>query len=107
RLLLSGGPARHRSPASRAYRRGARPRRDRGLRGPLPLGTSPTKRDLRAARNLLVRIGVRIVAFPAIPFQLVAVSVPALASRPANDEVAGPEEGDRNQGEEEGRGLGR
>src|SRR5207244_4301003 len=107
RLLLSRGLARHRPPASRAYRRGTRPRWDRGLRGPLPLGTSSTKRDVRAARNLLVRIGVPVVALPVIPLQLVAVCVPALASRPTDDEVTGPEEGDRDQGEEEGQGLGR
>src|SRR5439155_14475053 len=92
---------------SRAYRRGTRPRWDRGLRGPLPLGTSSTRRDVRAARDLLVCIGVPVVALPVIPLQLVAVCVPALASRPTDDEVTGPEEGDRDQGEEEGHGLGR
>src|SRR5439155_1615898 len=83
----------------------ARPWWDRGLRGPLPLGTSSTKRDVTAARNLRVRIGVRVVAFPVIPLQLVAFCVPALASRPTHDEGAGPEEGDRDQGEDEGQGL--
>src|SRR5205809_3728179 len=32
---------------------------------------------------------------------------PRSASRPTDDEVTGPEEGDRDQGKEEGHGLGR
>src|SRR2546430_16724442 len=49
RLLLARGPARHRPPASRAHRRGARPRRDRCRRGHRPLGTPSTKHRVTTA----------------------------------------------------------
>src|SRR2546428_10080388 len=49
RLLLGPGPARHRPPASRAHRRGARPRRGRFPRGHRPLGTPATKHRVTTA----------------------------------------------------------
>jgi len=49
RLLLARGPARHRPPASRAHRRGARPRRDRCRRGHRSLGTPSTTHRVTTA----------------------------------------------------------